>query len=119
MFMDLRADVFISHNLSVVDHIAKRVAVMYLGRVVELASTSALFRQPRNPYTQALISSILTPEPSLGILHIGLGLSFPDPLNPPGGCVFHPRCPRATDICRTVKPRLSTACHLHNTEEIQ
>lgn len=125
LLMDLKAQynltyIFISHNLAVVEHIATRVAVMYLGRIVELAPTAVLFGEPRHPYTQALIASILTPEPGPGLPNIGLGLSFPDPLNPPSGCAFHPRCPHAKDICRKVEPKLAgptghrTACHLHN-----
>lgn len=123
LLLDLRHEfgltyVFISHNLGVVEHIATRVAVMYLGRVVELAETSALFANPRHPYTSALLSSILTPEPGLGIPETGLGLAFPDPVNPPSGCVFHPRCPSALNVCKSVEPQLSgngtarAACHL-------
>jgi peptide/nickel transport system ATP-binding protein len=123
LLLDLRNEfgltyVFISHNLGVVQHIATRVAVMYLGRVVEVAATSTIFANPRHPYTRALLSSILTPEPGLGIPETGLGLAFPDPLNPPSGCVFHPRCPAAFDTCKSVEPQLAgngqarVACHL-------
>jgi peptide/nickel transport system ATP-binding protein len=111
--------VFISHNLAVVEHIATHVAVMYLGRVVEFAETATLFRQPRHPYTQALLASVLTPEPGLGIPDTGLGLSFPDPIHPPPGCPFHPRCPRRMAVCETVRPPLAAdalgevACHLY------
>ena len=111
--------VFISHNLVVVEHIATRVAVMYLGRIVELADTATLFRAPRHPYTQALLASVLTPEPGKGIPDTGLGLAFPDPLNPPPGCPFHPRCPARMARCETVTPALRedasglVACHLH------
>jgi peptide/nickel transport system ATP-binding protein len=124
LLMDLRREfkltyVFISHNLAVVEHIATRVAVMYLGRVVELAETEALFTNPRHPYTKALLASVLTPEPGLGIPDTGLGLAFPDPLNMPPGCPFHPRCPDAIDICRRDMPPLTetdcglAACHVH------
>ena len=124
LLLDLRREfgltyVFISHNLAVVEHIATQVAVMYLGRVVELADTEALFRAPRHPYTQALLASVLTPEPGLGVPDIGLGLAFPDPLNPPSGCAFHPRCPYAKDVCTNVEPKLETgrgghavSCHV-------
>src|SRR5581483_3639856 len=91
LLMDLRREfnltyVFISHNLAVVEHIATQVAVMYLGRIVEHADTEVLFGTPRHPYTQALLASVLTPEPGLGLPDIGLGLAFPDPLHPPSGC---------------------------------
>jgi len=111
--------VFISHNLAVVEHIATHVAVMYLGRVVESAPAAELFRQPRHPYTQALLASVLTPEPGLGIPDTGLGLSFPDPLKPPPGCPFHPRCRHAMPQCGHERPallpqeRALVACHLY------
>jgi peptide/nickel transport system ATP-binding protein len=111
--------VFISHNLVVVEHIATRVAVMYLGRVVELTDTATLFKAPRHPYTKALLASVLTPEPGKGIPETGLGLAFPDPLNPPSGCPFHPRCPAATERCASAEPQLRqdaaglVACHLY------
>jgi peptide/nickel transport system ATP-binding protein len=96
--------VFISHNLAVVEHIATEVAVMYLGRFVEHAAVDALFRDPRHPYTQALLASVLTPEPDKGIPDVGLGDTYPDPGNIPSGCRFHPRCPVAFDRCRTDPP---------------
>jgi len=96
--------VFISHNLAVVEHIATEVAVMYLGRIVEQAETDALFRDPRHPYTRALLASVLTPEPGLGIPDVGLGESYPDPANIPPGCRFHPRCPMAAERCNTEAP---------------
>jgi peptide/nickel transport system ATP-binding protein len=125
LLLDLRREldltlVFISHNLGVVEHIATRVAVMYLGRIVELAPTANLFADPRHPYTRALLASILTPEPGLGLPAMELGLSFPDPLNPPSGCTFHPRCPKRFEPCDTVVPRdIATehgcvACHLND-----
>jgi peptide/nickel transport system ATP-binding protein len=112
--------VLISHNLAVVEHIATRVAVMYLGRIVEENETEALFRAPRHPYTGALLASVLTPEPGLSVPDTGLGLSFPNPLDPPPGCRFHPRCPDAGPRCRTAVPRdmrdgeRLVACHLHD-----
>ena len=120
LLMDLRHElnltyVFISHNLAVVEHIATQVAVMYLGKVVEHADTEALFRAPRHPYTRALLASVLTPEPGLGVPDIGLGLAFPDPLNPPPGCPFHPRCAHRMAECSGITPRLAggVACHLY------
>ncbi len=127
LLMDLRRDfnltyVFISHNLAVVEHIATQVAVMYLGLIVEHADTEALFRAPRHPYTQALLASVLTPEPGLGVPDIGLGLAFPDPLNPPPGCPFHPRCPQRMSHCSSIVPVLqrpigAVACHLYPAPE--
>jgi peptide/nickel transport system ATP-binding protein len=128
LLLDLRRDfdltyVFISHNLAVVEHIATQVAVMYLGKVVEHADTASLFEAPRHPYTQALLASVLTPEPGLGVPDIGLGLAFPDPLNPPPGCPFHPRCPQRMNHCRSIVPVLtrhagsSVACHLYPSPE--
>ncbi len=124
LLLDLRREfgltyVFISHNLAVVEHIATHVAVMYLGRVVEQTETASLFHQPRHPYTQALLASVLTPEPGLGLPDIGLGLAFPDPLNPPPGCSFYPRCPRRLPQCSSQRPALiqheqgQVACHLY------
>ncbi|MDN3987013.1 ABC transporter ATP-binding protein [Zwartia vadi] len=124
LLLDLRKEfnltyVFISHNLAVVEHIATQVAVMYLGRVVELTQTAELFKHPRHPYTQALLASVLTPEPGLGIPDMGLGLSFPDPLHPPTGCAFHPRCQQRRPECSVEHPRLlrdaqgEVACHLY------
>ena len=101
--------VFISHNLAVVEHIATEVAVMYLGRVVEHAETDALFATPRHPYTRALLASILTPEPGLGIPESGLGDTAPDPANIPPGCRLHPRCPVAEPRCATESPANLTA----------
>ena len=95
---------FISHNLAVVEHVCDEVAVMYLGRIVERAETDALFRAPTHPYTKALLASVLTPEPGLGIPDVGLGDSYPDPANIPAGCRFHPRCPVALESCSSEAP---------------
>ena len=95
---------FISHNLAVVEHIATEVAVMYLGRIVERAPVDAIFRDPLHPYTKALLASVLTPEPGLGMPDSGLGDTYPDPANIPSGCRFHPRCPVAIDRCQTEAP---------------
>jgi len=95
---------FISHNLAVVEHICDEVAVMYLGRVVERAATEKLFHAAAHPYTRALLASVLTPEPGLGIPDVGLGDTYPDQANVPPGCRFHPRCPIAVERCRSETP---------------
>ena len=112
--------ILISHNLAVVEHMATRVAVMYFGRIVEENETEALFRAPRHPYTRALLLSVLTPEPGLGVPDAHLGTTFPNPLDPPAGCPFHPRCPDAMPHCAERAP-LTTAldggraeCHLYS-----
>ena len=111
--------IFISHNLAVVEHIATRVAVMYLGRIVEEAETATLFAAPRHPYTRALLASVLTPDPALDIPDTGLGIAFPNPLDPPPGCRFHPRCGEALPRCSTQAPRRraversTVECHLY------
>mgnify|MGYP001563547702 CR=1 FL=1 len=97
---------FISHNLAVVEHVASEVAVMYLGRIVERKPTQALFHQPEHPYTKALLASVLTPEPGLGVPDVGLGDVLPDPANIPPGCRFHPRCPIAEPRCSIETPPL-------------
>ena len=96
--------VFISHNLAVVEHICDEVAVMYLGRIAEQAPTETLFQAPGHPYTRALLASVLTPEPGLGIPDVGLGDIYPDPANIPTGCRFHPRCPSVAEACRSESP---------------
>jgi peptide/nickel transport system ATP-binding protein len=95
---------FISHNLAVIEHLATRVAVMYLGRIVEEASVERLFGAARHPYTEALLKSVLTPDPGLGIPDTHLGMTYPNPIAPPKGCHFHPRCPCATDLCKSQRP---------------
>jgi peptide/nickel transport system ATP-binding protein len=110
---------FISHNLAVVEHLATRVAVMYLGRIVEEAATAQLFRAPRHPYTRALLDSVLTPEPGRGVPDTQLGAAYPNPLDPPPGCAFHPRCASAMPQCGTQAPVSKSdgsgriACHLY------
>ena len=114
---------FVSHDLAVVEQMADEVAVMYLGRIVEQAPRDALFARPRHPYTSALMRSI--PRPGGGKRKPGasLGGEVPSPLDPPPGCPFHPRCPRAADICREVRPLLEpvadghiAACHFKDAE---
>ena len=128
LLQELRRDMgltylLISHNLAVVEHMATRVAVMYLGRIVEEADTDTLFRAPKHPYTQALLASVLTPEPGLGVPDTQLGAAYPNPLEVPPGCRFHPRCARVMDVCKTVAPApIATAsgfaeCHLYNPGE--
>ncbi len=113
---------FISHDLAVVEHLATRVAVMYLGRIVEEAPVADLFERPRHPYTRALLSSVLTPEPGKGVPETSLGTAYPNPIDPPSGCAFHPRCPMATAHCKQVAPRPveteggRVECHLHDPE---
>ena len=111
------AYVFISHDLAVVKHIADRVAVMYLGRIVEEAPANALFAEPRHPYTRALLSAIPVPRPSARRERVILQGDVPSPINPPPGCHLHLRCPYVIDRCRVERPPLvadglhATACH--------
>jgi peptide/nickel transport system ATP-binding protein len=109
LLISLRRDLgltylLISHNLAVVEHLATRVAVMYLGRIVEEAETGRIFQKARHPYTKALLESVLTPEPGLGVPELHLGAGFPNPLDPPPGCTFHPRCVYAKPECGEKAP---------------
>ncbi len=97
---------FVAHDLSVVKHVSDRVAVMYVGRIVELAETEALYNKPLHPYTEALLSAAPTPEPGVVSSRIVLEREIADPANPPPGCAFHPRCRYATEACRTIEPAL-------------
>ncbi|WP_139999346.1 ABC transporter ATP-binding protein [Paenibacillus paridis] len=110
--------IFISHDLSIVQNISDRVAVMHLGRIVELASTDSLFGQPKHPYTEALMSAVPQPDPEMKKDRIILEGEVPNPANPPSGCHFHPRCAYRTDKCVQQVPELRevgynhfTACH--------
>lgn len=95
---------FIAHDLSVVEHIADRVAVMYVGQLVEMAETQDLFANPKHPYTEALLSAVPTTDPEIKMDRIILPGEIANPADPPSGCYFHPRCKYAQDICRTKKP---------------
>ena len=97
---------FISHDLSVVQYISHRVAVMYVGKIVEIADTDDIFESPKHPYTQALLSSVPIPDPEVHARGKALAGEVADPANPPSGCYFHPRCPMAEDVCRTSEPPL-------------
>ena len=115
---------FISHDLSVVEHISDTVGVMYLGNMVEFAETEALFKKPLHPYTEALFSAIPVPDPDFKMNRIILEGSIPSPANPPKGCKFHTRCRKCMEICKYAEPAFKevekghfVACHLYNTEE--
>jgi peptide/nickel transport system ATP-binding protein len=123
LLLDLQAEfnltyLFISHDLSVVEYIANRVAVMYVGKLVEIAPTATLFAIPKHPYTEALLSAVPKPDPRLRGQRIILEGEVADPANPPSGCYFHPRCRYAKSICKTEEPPLRdlgdkhfVACH--------
>lgn len=116
---------FIAHDLSMVNHISNRVAVMYLGQMVELAGSNELYNAPLHPYTKALYSSIPIPDPKLARSkeRVLLKGDLPSPMNPPSGCHFRTRCPKAMDVCERIKPSLKeikpdhfVACHLYDEE---
>lgn len=126
LLMDLQNElsltyIFISHDLTVVRHISDRIAVMYLGRFVEIADADSIYTNPLHPYTKALISAIPVPDPETSQTRIILQGNVPSPVNPPSGCHFHPRCPYACEVCREKYPEMkeynnglishSAACH--------
>ena len=123
LLIDLQAEfrltyLFVAHDLSVVRHISNRVAVMYVGRIVELAPTPNLFATPRHPYTAALLSAVPEPDPRVRVQDVALEGEVANPANPPTGCYFHPRCPHAAEVCRTeaptwreIAPAHFVACH--------
>jgi peptide/nickel transport system ATP-binding protein len=124
LLMDLQEEfglsyLFVAHDLAVVEHISHRVAVMYLGRIVELANTQSIFARPQHPYTVALLSAVPVPDPGSARKRIILSGDVPSPVNPPPGCRFHTRCPLAFDRCRVEVPPMKevapghfAACHL-------
>jgi oligopeptide/dipeptide ABC transporter ATP-binding protein len=124
LLMDLQRDLglsylFISHNLSVVEHISQRIAVMYLGKIVEYADKVTIFTKAAHPYTEALLSAVPVPDPKIRRKKMVLQGDVPSPVNPPSGCHFHTRCPYAVDRCkvetpalREIAPRQFVACHL-------
>jgi len=130
LLKDLRKEfnltlMFISHDLSVVKHLCDRIAVMYLGRIVEIADKRTLFENPSHPYTRALLSAVPVAKPRQKRERILLTGDLPSPANPPSGCTFHPRCPYATDICKSKVPSLSdigagqlVSCHLVQSGEL-
>jgi peptide/nickel transport system ATP-binding protein len=124
------AMLFISHDLAIVEHMTHRVAVMYLGKIVEVAPKRGLFAAPKHPYTEALLSAVPVPMPGAARTRILLKGDVPSPINPPKGCRFHTRCPYAFDRCRVEEPALKAvptaldvghvaACHLHDRPEAE
>ncbi len=114
---------FISHDLRVVEHVSDRVAIMYLGRVVEIASRDDIYSRPRHPYTRALLSAVPLPDPRRRSERLAIGTEVPSSVAPPPGCAFHPRCPHAIEVCRRVVPALeggrgehAVACHVFPAE---
>ncbi|MBX9965279.1 MAG: ATP-binding cassette domain-containing protein [Burkholderiales bacterium] len=129
LLMDLKREhglsyLFISHNLAVVKYVSDTIAVMYLGRIVEMGSTGSIYADPKHPYTQALLAAIPEPDPERARDRVPLQGELPSPEHPPAGCPFHPRCPRAMDRCRSEVPQPlergtkehphRVACHLYD-----
>lgn len=118
LLVDLRHEfgltyLFISHDLSVVRHISDRVAVLYLGKLVEVGGKDDFFAQPLHPYSQALVSAIPVPDPDIGQKRVILAGDVPSPINPPSGCIFSTRCPKAMERCRVEEPRMKDAGNGH------
>lgn len=118
--------IFVAHDLSVVEHVADRIAVMYVGKIVELADNEDIYRKPRHPYTEALLSAVPKPDPTLEDDTIILPGEIASPSSPPSGCYFHPRCRYAKDICKTTAPPLIkvntkhwSACHFANDLDLR
>ena len=127
LLLDLRTQLgltylLITHDLSVVEHMATRVAVMYLGEIVELGEARRVFADPKHPYTRALLDSSMTVLPRGGVPDNQLGQNYPNALEIPSGCSFHPRCPKAMEICSSVSPVPTdlhdgmVCCHLYGEE---
>jgi peptide/nickel transport system ATP-binding protein len=126
LLQDLQRDLglallFISHDLAIVEHMTHRVAVMYLGQIVEIAGRQRIFGSPKHPYTYSLLSAVPVPEPGAARTRVVLKGDVPSPINPPSGCRFHTRCPFAFERCATEEPALrvlspdqAAACHLHD-----
>ena len=131
LLQDLQSDfelayVFVAHDLSVVQHISDRVAVMYVGKIAEMAQSDALYNEPLHPYTEALMSAVPKPDPLYESKRIVMQGDVADPANPPPGCYFHPRCRYAQDICKTkepefreLKPDHFVSCHFADTLKLQ
>jgi oligopeptide transport system ATP-binding protein len=117
---------FISHDLSVVKHVSDKIGVMYLGEMVEVGDAETIYKNPKHPYTQALLSAIPIPDPTFKKERIVLEGDLPSPINPPSGCRLSTRCPYVIPLCKEIKPELSTigsnhmaACHLFSESKLQ
>jgi oligopeptide transport system ATP-binding protein len=116
--------IFIAHDLGVVRNISDRVGVMYLGHLAELSGNEQLYKNPKHPYTQALMSAVPVPDPQYETDRIILEGDVPSPANPPDGCPFHTRCPHVMDVCKNTLPQFReieqnhyVACHLYNDDQ--